>query len=37
MVIAGTAILVLNSVVYALPATRSVEKDLPDYGVDQYT
>jgi len=34
MVIAGTAILLLTAAVYALPRTRSVERDLPDYGVE---
>jgi hypothetical protein len=31
LVAAGTVIFVLTVVVYALPKTRSVEADLPDY------
>jgi hypothetical protein len=31
MVIAGALIFVLTAIVYALPKTRSVEADLPDY------
>jgi DHA3 family macrolide efflux protein-like MFS transporter len=33
MVIAGAAIFLLTAVVYVLPKTRSVERDLPDYAV----
>ena len=36
MVIAGAAIFFLTAGVYALPKTRSVERDLPDYGVGRH-